>query len=272
MNNKKFLLPASNELEIERLVNQAMGWEEETGILLDRIGIQPGWNCGDVGCGPIGILRSLSLRVGEIGHVVGLDQNPAYVKTARTFIGDNHLKNIQVIQGDMYENNLEPRSFDLTHSRFIFTQVGCDCELLRKMINLTRPGGIVVSQESDWTTWNCYPMHPSWEKMRNALIKLFTFNGGDINAGRRTYKMFKEVGLDDIQIRTAILTLLVGNIFRSGMNQLARSMREKILDAKILNKSEFNQALEDCDAIRDDPDYIISSYTLFQVWGKVKEI
>ena len=83
MNNRKIILPISNEIEINRLVNQAMGWEEETEILLDRIGIQTGWKCADLGCGPIGVLRPLSLRVGEFGHVLGLDANPVCVQTAR---------------------------------------------------------------------------------------------------------------------------------------------------------------------------------------------
>jgi len=71
------------------------------------------------------------------------------------------MNNVGVIQGDLYENNLKPRSFDLVLTRFVFTQIGCDNELLNKSIQLTRPGGIVISQESDWTSWNCYPANPS---------------------------------------------------------------------------------------------------------------
>ena len=41
MKNQKSILPISDEVEINRLVNQAIGWEAETEILLDRIGVQP---------------------------------------------------------------------------------------------------------------------------------------------------------------------------------------------------------------------------------------
>jgi len=97
-------------------------------------------------------------------------------------------------------------------------------------------------------------------------------NGGDINAGRRTYKMFIGEGLEDIQIRTAILALPVGNIFRSGMNLLARSLREKMLKLDILKENEFNDALVECNAILNDSNSIIISYILCQVWSKVREI
>lgn len=271
MGNQKTILPNSNEIEINRLIDQAISWEEETEFLLERIGIQQGWKCADLGCGPIGILRPLSLRVGKSGHVLGLDSNPMCVKTAQTYIKDNQLKNVEVVQGDLYRNNLQPRSFNLTHFRFVFTQQGCDENLLKKTIRLTRPGGIVVSQESDWTTWNCYPTNPFWEKIRNALITAFELNGGDINAGRRTFKMFKEIGLSNVNIRTAIQALPVGDKFRSGMNQMALSMREKILKANILREKEFNQALMECDAILDDSSSIIISYILCQVWGMVNK-
>ena len=271
MKNQKSILPISDEVEINRLVNQAIGWEAETEILLDRIGVQPGWKCADLGCGPVGILRPLSLRVGGSGHVLGLDLNPVFVQTARSYLSANQLNNVEVVQGDLYEKILEPHSFDLCHIRFVFTQHGCDEELLARIINLTRPGGMVVSQESDWAPWNCYPLHPAWEKLRNALITSFELNGGDINAGRRTYKMFKDTGLEDIQIRMAILALPVGHVFRSGMNLLALSMREKILTAGILDVAEFEDALRECDALLNDPDYIIVSFLLCQVWGKVNK-
>jgi len=71
MNKRKIVLPTSAEDKINRLVNQAIGWEEEAELLLDRIRVQPGWKYADLGCGPFGILRPVSLRVGEFGHVQG---------------------------------------------------------------------------------------------------------------------------------------------------------------------------------------------------------
>jgi len=42
--------------EMERLRLQARAWEPDAETMLDRIGIQPGWSCVDVGCGAMGIL------------------------------------------------------------------------------------------------------------------------------------------------------------------------------------------------------------------------
>ncbi len=266
------LLPVSQNVEINRLISQAVCWEPETENLFDELRISPGWSCVDLGCGPIGILGPLSNRVGIRGQVIGLDANPDCIIAANEFIDQNHLSNVKVFSGDLYDSTLKPDSFNLTHARFVFTQAGCDRLLLETMIELTRSGGVIISQESDWTTWNCYPKNPSWQKIRNALIALYENEGGDINAGQRTYKMFKEAALADVQIHTTIKALPFGHSYRAGMNLMASSLREKIIDANILINNEFDEAFEECNKIINDPGTIIFSYVLCQVWGYVKRL
>lgn len=62
----------SNSAEAERLRVQARIWEHDVELLLDQIGVRPGWNCLDLGCGAIGILAPLSRRVGPGGRVWAL--------------------------------------------------------------------------------------------------------------------------------------------------------------------------------------------------------
>jgi ubiquinone/menaquinone biosynthesis C-methylase UbiE len=255
--------------EAERLTEQALCWEPDAEILFDKIGIQPGWKCIDLGCGPLGVLGPLSQRVGNGGKVVGLDINPFYIQEAGRFKNRNNYFNIDLAVGDIYDVPFKPRSFDLTHVRFVFSQKGCYKNLLNRMIDQTQPGGLVISQESDWTTWNCYPPQPAWNKMRKSLCDLFEFMGGDINAGLRTYQMFREAKLSDIQIRTAALAMPVGHIYRSGLLWFAKAMREEIIAAHLLAEDEFETLLNECNAIVQNPDVIIFSYTVCQVWGRV---
>ena len=43
--------------EIDRLATQASALAADTDILLERIGVAPGWACLDLGCGPGGIVE-----------------------------------------------------------------------------------------------------------------------------------------------------------------------------------------------------------------------
>ena len=200
----ELLTEKSNDLEIDRLIEQAKCWEPEADILFDKIEIRPGWKCIDLGCGPLGVLGSLSKRVGKQGQVTGFDHNPFYIQAAKKFVNQNHLANVKVVEGDLFENALDPHSFNLSHMRFVFTQIGCSLKLVKGMAALTQPGGVVVSQEADWASWNCDPPQPSWEKIKKSMIELFEIMGGDINAGLQTYQLFKEADLSEVQIRTAI--------------------------------------------------------------------
>ena len=264
-------LPNGIDFEISRLTEQAKCWEPEAEILFDRIPVHPGWKCIDLGCGPLGVLGALSHRVGVNGQVTGFDHNPYCIHAAEHFIDQNHLNNVKMIEGDLFNNSLKPHSFDLCHMRFVFTQIGCSLELVKEMAELTRPGGVVISEESDWASWNCFPFQPSWEKIKRSMIELFEIMSGDINAGLKTNQLFIDAQLSEIQIRTSMLNMPAGHPYRSGLVHFALSLREKILGANILSGDEFSCLIEDCNEIINDPSIQISSYTLYQVWGWVKE-
>jgi ubiquinone/menaquinone biosynthesis C-methylase UbiE len=261
--------PSDSEQEIERLNIQSKTWEPDAFVLLDKIGIQPGWKAADLGCGPCGILAPLSQRVGEQGKVWGVDSNSLCLRATKKFVQNHQLRNVKLLQGDFYAPELKPHSFDLIHVRFVFTHQGCDLKLLDQMVNLTREGGTVISQESDWSTWNCYPASVAWERMREALIQTFELEGGNINAGQRNYQMLRNAGLVDVKMRSSVLALPVGHPYRTGMNRLARSLRNRMLDAGILQKAEFDELINECDLEMANPDVTVISYLLSQVWGRV---
>src|ERR687883_2018044 len=92
--------------ELERLRLQARVWEPEAETMLDRIGVQPGWRCLDLGCGAMGILGPLSRRVGPGGQVVGVDRDPQQLAGARAYVHEQALTNVAIRDGDAYATGL----------------------------------------------------------------------------------------------------------------------------------------------------------------------
>src|SRR5262245_26893076 len=90
----------SSDAERERLIRQSEAHEPEAIWLLDQIGVQPGWRAVDVGCGPLGILNLLSARVGPMGTVVGLDNEPRMLEMGRRSVAELGLQNVQLIRGE----------------------------------------------------------------------------------------------------------------------------------------------------------------------------
>src|SRR5438132_13679973 len=71
------------QVEEERLIRQAFDYEPRARLVLDGIGVQPGSSVAVIGCGPLGILHMLSVRVGPLGRVVGLVRESRFEYRAR---------------------------------------------------------------------------------------------------------------------------------------------------------------------------------------------
>src|SRR3989442_2299321 len=193
---REYLL-AGGAAELERLRLQARVWEPEVEVMLEMIGVAPGWRCIDLGCGAMGILGPLSRRAGPKGEVTGVDMDAKQLDAARAYVTGENLKNVKVLEQDAYNTKLPRESFDLTHVRFVFAPVGRDAGLLREMIALTRPGGTIAIQEPDAASWNSYPPNPSWMRLKEIILATFSAGGGGFYAGTRTFNLLRQARLRD---------------------------------------------------------------------------
>lgn len=253
--------------EIDRLQSWARSWEPESEAMLDRIQVQPGWYAIDLACGPEGIIGPLSRRVGSTGRVVASDLNPKMLSAARLYAEENALTNIDFIETDAYQSDLPVASFDLVHARFMFAPLGRDDILLNKMIALTRPGGVVASQESDESGYVCYPPEPAWERLKQLTVDAFARGGGDYSAGRHTYSLFRRAGLENVQARAACLALPAGHPYRFWPIESALAFRSRFLEWGLITASELDALLLECEHIARDPEVFLASFAVMQIWG-----
>lgn len=266
--NSKYLM-SNAAAEMDRLRLQARVWQPEAESLLDRVGVQPGWTCLDVGCGAMGILEPLSRRVGATGRVLGIDLDEVQLNAGRAFAEEQQLANVSIERRDAYNTGLPPASFDLVHVRFVLAPVGRDAELLHELISLTRVGGVVVIQEPDASSWNCFPSDSAWDRLRDVVIGTFRARGGDFNVGRRIYGMLRD-RLDDVHVRAAVLALEPGHPYRRLPILFASAMRKSILEGGV-TESELDAAVADCERAVADATRIVVTFTTMQVWGRKGE-
>ncbi len=260
-------LLAGGAAELERLRLQARVCEPEAEAMFDQIGVRSGWSCVDLGCGGMGVLRPLSRRVGAHGRVVGVENDAKQLAAVRDYVRENHLTNVEIAEQDAYRTMLPCESFDLAHVRFVFAPVGGNDRLLREMLDLTRPGGVVAIQEPDASSWNCYPAWPAWGRLKNAILSAFARGGGDFNVGQRTYEMLCRGGLEDVHIRGGGCPTGAAPLTAAAI-QFATSLRRRILDAGIMSQPGLDEALAECEQIAADSETIVMSFIVTQVWGR----
>ena len=66
---------ARDAKEYQRLRDQARMWQEATAQVLATVGLGPGMNCLDVGCGLGAAMQLMAERVGPEGRVTGIESD-----------------------------------------------------------------------------------------------------------------------------------------------------------------------------------------------------
>lgn len=256
---------ASDE-ELGRLQVQAQVWQPDAEVMLDRIGVGPGSTCIDMGCGGMGILGPMSHRVGNSGRIVGFDADRELLDSAAAYVEAEGLRNVELREGDVTNPDLPKGAFNLVHSRFLLPHVDSPLAVLRSKIALAKPGGVIASQENDHSSWSFYPHCPEWYELLDLLEQTFALRG-DINIGRRTFHIFRECGLEDVQIRTSVQALQNRHPYMRMPLIGARAMRERMIAAGLTTAEEIDRLIEGVENAVNDPERVQITFTLVQVWG-----
>lgn len=250
--------------EIDRLHIQGDAVAADAGIMLDRIGVQPGWRCLDIGCGPRGITDILSERVGPSGRVVGLDKDAEFLAHGRA----HSASNVEFHQGEAYASGLPAGAFDLVHMRFVASTFGDPETLIREAMRLARPGGVVALQEPDVESFKCHPPHPAWGRLMTALLDVFASVGADVFLARRLHGLMRQAGLTEVQYRTFVWGILPTHPMADHLPATVESMRGMILKCRLIAEAELPDLLTDCRKHVRDPGTTQTSFMVAQFWGR----
>ena len=205
------------------------------------------------------------------GRVIGVEPRPAMLLAAQEFVARAKLENVRLLDTSPERTTLPDESFQLVHERFLLSAGGNEPELLEEMIRLTRPGGIVAVQEPDLSSWHCYPDQASWARLRDAVRTAFSTGGADLDAGGRTFGLLRRAGLDDVRIRAATIALQGAHPAKRFLVDLARMHRKRILESGALDEGAFDKTLAECDRIAGDPETVVVSFLIAQVWGRKRK-
>jgi ubiquinone/menaquinone biosynthesis C-methylase UbiE len=258
----------SNPAESARLRRQSQELRPQTAELLGRIGLAPGQSAMDLGCGPSGILGLLSAAVFPGGRVVGLDADPVHTAMARQYAGELGLLNTDVVTADARHTGLPPDGFDLVHARTVLVTIPEPQEVLAEMVRLARPGGWVASQEPDIENAFCYPPLPAWDRLREIFRASFGRSGADLLIGRRLPELYRQAGLEQIEVVVHAPVHPAGHSRRTLLPDLVRSLRPMIIE---LGLSDERELAELDQAVREhlaDPRTLALAHLLVVTWGR----
>jgi SAM-dependent methyltransferase len=260
------MLGASDD-ERRRLVDQAAMLEGEARSLLDRLDVPVGGDVIDIGCGPVGVLRLLSERVGRHGRVTGLDRRADMLDHAAQACAG--LGNVRFAHGDATDTALPRGSFDLAHIRSLLVDAPDPEAVVREAVAVVRPGGTVAAQELDWLSWQCEPDIPAWGELRDVLLALWQSRGLDPCIGRRLPAMLRAAGLREVHATALGAIDGAGHPYRRLILTFAQRFRERILSSAITSAARLDELIAAVDRHVADPDTVVVRAMTVQAWGRV---
>jgi len=256
-------LMAGQFSELERLKLQAQVWEPTGRELLETLGEGTGRRGVDVGCGAFGWLRLLSEWVGPTGQVIGTDIDPALLAAASSFLCTERLDNVELVQDDLFASQLEPGSFDLVHARFQLAPLGRAAEQIAAYRSLLAPGGVLVLEDPDTTSWHFSPPAPAAQRLIELTLQAFLAAGGDLDAGRSLPHLLADIGPEP-SIRTAVLELPAHHPYLRLPIQFSVSLEPRLLAQVTL--PELCQLRAQAEQELTDPSRSGTTFTLVQSW------
>jgi ubiquinone/menaquinone biosynthesis C-methylase UbiE len=182
--------------EYQRLRAQALLWQGASEEVLDRIGLQLGMSCLDVGAGPGAVMRLMADRVGPQGHVTGIEIDGRLGAQALSDLRAQGGSQFELIASDVTQLNEVPGApFDLTYCRLFLMHMPDPVAVLEKMFHWTKPGGTVAAQEFDFGAIAVEPLCPPMTEFNRLFEGVFRGYGRNLRAGRQLPAQFEAAGL-----------------------------------------------------------------------------
>jgi ubiquinone/menaquinone biosynthesis C-methylase UbiE len=165
--------------------------------------IKPGSRVLDVGCGTGVVSRNLAWIVGPKGGVVGVDPSRVLVQAARRLARRDGLsRQVRYEVGDGAHLRFRDGSFDAAVAVTVLLHVPDSEAVLKEMIRVTRPGGVIGVQDQDFGTLALN--HPDRALTRRILDGVAQKMYADPWSGRTLPGMLRRLGLRATRLTTDV--------------------------------------------------------------------
>jgi SAM-dependent methyltransferase len=246
-----------------RLLGRVVG--PTTEALLSRVEVGSGMRCLDVGCGLGVVTRELARRVGPTGQAIGVDLDEQVLELARQETRRQGLA--AVFQAGGVLDLAEEPAADFVYARFLLSHVAHPDRAVQRLAAATRPGGLVVVEDTDFAGHFCHPACQAFNRYVALYTEVVRQRGGDACVGPRLPELLEEAGLDAVEMQVALPAFRRGEGKRLAAVTLEH-VRASVVAAGVASAQEVDGLVAELEAFAADPRTIVSLPRIFQVWGR----
>jgi ubiquinone/menaquinone biosynthesis C-methylase UbiE len=238
------------DAEEVRLTTQARAALELELGHIRALGIDPDATLIDVGCGPGLLSAPLSAMVPQ-GRLVGVDADPKLLDLARAQALAQGRNNASFVEAWADNIPVDSDTGDLAYARFLFQHLPHPVAVAREMARVTKPGGRVVSVDTDDSAIMVEPAVPGLDDIiRGSQIGQAKM-GGDRLVGRKLRRILHEAGLVDIEVQVVPFTSdMVG---MKTFADICLGFKAMIVPPEVMSPEAVQATLREVYALAEDP-------------------
>jgi hypothetical protein len=155
---------------------------------------------------------------------------------------------------------------DLAYARFLLSHLPDPAHAARQLRAATRPGGVIVVEDVDFSGHFCYPPNEAFRRYQELDQAVVRRRGADPDLGPRPPDLFEAAGIEDVQLEVILPA------FRDGEGkQMARvtmdGIQQAVVAAGLATDGEVDAIVTELAAFERDERTIMSLPRVFQVWG-----
>ncbi len=237
----------------------------DTKALLDRVGLNNGLECLDIGCGSGEVTLELARRVRPDGHVKGGDIDETKLTLART---EAHLQGIDNVTfspmdaSDMHESG----TYDIIYARFLLTHLANPSQTLGMLYQHLRPGGSIILEDIDFNGNVTFPDCPAFERYQALYCTCVKHRGGDPFIGIKLPSLLRKNHFTNVRMAAVQALGMEGDIKLIGAITM-ENIADALLHDGLASAPEINEIITELYAFADNPDTISGMPRIIQAWG-----
>ncbi|MFZ2504528.1 MAG: class I SAM-dependent methyltransferase [Nocardioides sp.] len=167
--------------------------------LLPRL--RPDQHLLDVGAGPGTITAELATIVARVTAIEVSDEVAALTRA-----GTRDQPNVDVAVGDAHALAFPDATFDVVHAHQVLQHVADPVRVLRELVRVTKPGGVVAVRDSDYGGFVWAPESAGLTRWRALYCAAARANEGEPDAGRHLLFWAQAAGVELARITASSST------------------------------------------------------------------
>ncbi len=193
------------------------------------------------------------------------------LEQARRRVQDAGLTNVNFQPADIFHLPFEPESFDHVFVCFVLEHLPDPVAALLALQKVLKIGGTMTVIEGDHGS--AY-FHPDSAAARQAIlcqIRLQAALGGNALIGRELYPLLRQAGFTEIRVSPRLVYVdaskpeLVDGFIRKTFTAMIEGVRQKALEAEMIEAATFDQGIRDLYRTANLPGTFC--YTFFKAIG-----